>query len=186
MRSLLVSLALGPATLASTFAQDFSYEVIALSKSGETVLATGRIPIADAAISHEPQSPGSTVLHRQLLLPEGWAVGCTDYGEKAPNGFGCWLRKSSSSISKPKYDGFSWEWYDQRMGTLYEKRQGRTAISLSLLQANGLTSMRSLTFLADTTFQVNMNERAEPGTYTHELRIRKGSVLPLSKVPPGQ
>ncbi len=159
-------------------AQSFVYELFEVGEAGRSQISAGTVTYgSDQAASSRPQSDGSRITSRELLLTVGFAIGCTDYGEKQPDGFGCWLARRPSQVSGDQYDGFSWEWYDHGVGTLYEKRKGHTKASLSTSKALESYAMSSLEFLDDTVFQVNMNPKVKPGTYTHELLVRKGSVL---------
>jgi hypothetical protein len=175
----IVTLALAVAS-SSAIAQDFSYELRDVTNSPSNVLQAGAIGYEVAAVFENPQGSNLKVMRRETRLPGGWAVGCTDYGEKSPQGFGCWLARRPPAISLNKYEGFSWEWYDRGVGTLYEKRSSEGKVTLRTAETPSGYAMQSLEFLEDTTFKVNMNPKSQPGVYTHELRILKGSVLFLS------
>jgi hypothetical protein len=115
-----------------------------------------------------------------MELTNGWVIGCSDYREKQPPGFGCWLAKCASAPPCTRYKGASWEWYDLRSGNDYVKRQGRGSVSLRIEELAGLYSMASLTFHDDTVFRADLKIIPIPGFDTHELHIAKGSVLPLT------
>lgn len=157
-------------------AQSFTYELYQVGNAERKLLSAESVNYDSAKVRSTKQA-GQSVVRRELVLGSGFAVGCTDYGEKQPKGFGCWVSQVRSQVSLDQYDGFSWEWYDQGVGALYAKRQGGTKASLKVMQAQQGFAMESLEFLEDTVFQVNVKSKGQPGEFTHELIIRRGSTL---------
>jgi hypothetical protein len=169
-------LALPPAALA----QSFQYELVDVSRHPHRVIASASIDLtAKVEIAVAPEGHESKVMKRELRLPGGWAVGCSDYREPTPKGFGCWLGRRPSKLSLDQYDGFSWEWYDLESPGMYTKRQGGARAQLRVSMDNGLPAMESLVFLDDTVFSANVGPLGA-GKETHELRITRGSLLPLT------
>lgn len=165
----------------ATYAQAFNFELVDVSRPTHRVIASGSIDLKSnvelASAYEKPTSKG--VVYRELRLPGGWAVGCSDYGEPAPKGFGCWIKRRPSKLSLDQYDGFSWEWYDLQSASMYTKRQGGARAQLIVGMDRGRPAMESLEFLDDTVFSANVGD-LKAGKDTHELRIAKGSVLPLT------
>ncbi len=159
-------------------AEDFIFELYGLTGGERQAIAKGRISYssADDIVSFTRQGATEAV-HRELRFAPGFAVGVTDYGEQSPKGFGAWLKRRTSFISIDKYEGFSWEWYDRGVGSLYSKRQGDGRITVQVQPALGRYAMTRVEFLDDTAFQMNVAARGKPGEYTHELIIKAGSVL---------
>ena len=161
----------------SVNAQTLSYELYQVGKGERKQLASASESPNRNRVKITKQAGNPKVVRREVLLAASFSVGCSDYGEKQPSGFGCWLSFVRSPVSLDQYDGFSWEWYDHGVGALYTKRQGGTKASLKVTSTPEGFEMESLEFLEDTVFRVNMNPKSEPGVYTHELVIKQGSVL---------
>jgi hypothetical protein len=178
---LVISLLAGPA-----IAQTLTVELREGTGEQSKVLFAGTVDYKTNPVVVTPQGDSGRIVNREVRIPGGWAVGCTDYGENEPQGFGCWLARRPSVISLNRYDGFSWEWYDRGVGTLYEKRQGEGKVALKTQATASGHSMLSIEFLDDTIFWVKMTPKAQPDTHTHELHILKGSVLLLSPEAPQQ
>jgi hypothetical protein len=160
-------------------AQTFKFELVDVSRQPERVIASTSIYLrSKIEIETAPEGSGSKVMKRELRLPGGWAVGCSDYREPTPKGFGCWLSRRPSKLSIDQYDGFSWEWYDLEPTGKYAKRRGGARSQLRIAMDSGLPAMESLEFLDDTVFSANVGP-LEAGNVTHELRIVRGSLLPL-------
>lgn len=172
----LVALLLLLPTLA--LGEEFVYELYRL-ESGT------RVAISQGTVVHSPGDPrlsaskqvNTGAVHRELRFAPGFAVGVTDYGEKSPDGFGCWLRRNTSALSVDRYEGFSWEWYDRAIGSLYTKRKGNGTVSVRVEPSGAKFALSRIEFREDTVFQMNVDPSAKPGTYTHELVIRAGSAL---------
>jgi len=161
-------------------AQSFRFELVDVSRQPHRVIVSSSIELrAKVEIDASPEGSGSKVMKRELRLPGGWAVGCTDYREPNPKGFGCWLARRPSKLSLDQYDGFSWEWYDLESTGTYTKRQGGARAQLRIAMDSGLPAMESLEFLEDTVFSANVGS-LEAGKETHQLRIARGSLLPLT------
>jgi hypothetical protein len=167
------------ASSTAAFAQSFTFELVDVSRQPHRVIASTSLDLkSNIEIYAAPEGSGSKVMKRELRLPGGWAVGCSDYREPTPKGFGCWIGRRPSKLSLDQYDGFSWEWYDLQSAGNYTKRQGGARAQLKISMDRGLPAMESLEFLDDTVFSANVGGPG-PGKDTHELRIAKGSLLPL-------
>lgn len=160
--------------------ESFRFELVDVSREPHRVIATSSIDLKSKIDLHaSPEGSGSKVNQRELRLPGGWAVGCSDNGDPKPKGFGCWLGRRPSKLSLDAYDGFSWEWYDLQPDGTYTKRKGGARARLTVGMDRGVPAMQSLEFLDDTVFAVDV-QGLGPGKFTHVLRIAKGSVLPLA------
>jgi hypothetical protein len=161
-------------------AQSFKFELVDVSIEPHRVITSTSIDLKSVVeVSVAPERPGSKVMKRELRLQGGWAVGCSDYREPMPKGFGCWLGRRPSKLSLDQYDGFSWEWYDLESPGKYTKRQGGARVQLKVGMDSGLPAMESVEFLDDTVFSANVGGPGA-GKETHELRIARGSLLPLT------
>jgi hypothetical protein len=161
------------------YSGSFSYELFEVAQKERTLIDSQSLDTQ--ALIPTTEAVGSTKDHvkRRASLGNGYSIGCSDYGEKSPDGFGCWLLRNRSTVSNDQYEGFSWEWYDHGMGSLYSKRQGGGRISIKVAPLDGKFALQKIKFLDDTTFRLNLKQPGEPGESTHEMVIKAGSELPL-------
>jgi hypothetical protein len=75
------------------------------------------------------------------------------------------------------YPGFSWEWFDRSNGPVFEKRMGSGRIRVTSQRVEVGDAIVRVEFLDDIVFQMNRHRNGEPGEHSHEMLIRKGSVL---------
>lgn len=157
----------------------FNYDLYEVTIKGRTLIESKTIE--SQSLSPTSEEIGSAKIHvtRRISLGNGYSIGCSDYGEKSPNGFGCWLQRNRSTVSNDQYEGFSWEWYDKGMGSLYSKRQGSGRISLKVTPQDGKFALQQIKFLDDTTFRLTMKPPGKSDESTHEIIIKAGSELQL-------
>lgn len=169
----------------STYGQSFSFELFALEPSGPRLMNAGTIPSAvqDTTVERWPREPKA--LDKQLSLQNGFAVGLSDHEEPQLTGIGFWLKRVPSPMEASRYPGFSWEWFDLSSGNVFDKRKGKGRIRINTVGSNGRALVESVEFLDDISFQLNAKEDGAPGTYTHELHIKKGSGLAFRPQPKG-
>jgi hypothetical protein len=172
--SLLTLLVLSTATAA----ESFSYVLYEIESDGKAQLGAKAIEYtpSDPIVRSEPGRPAGT-RDRMLVLEQGFVVGCSDEGRQNPSGIGCWLERRRSPVSVNQYAGFSWEWYDHGVGSLFAKRKGTGSVAVQLFPSGSKFMIGRIEFIDDTVFQVNLSAKSEPGVYTHEVLIKGGSVL---------
>lgn len=176
-RSLVATLVLLPSV---AIGAEFAYELFRLEGGTRVRVSQGTVAYSSTDRLVSVSRQGSTgAMQRELRFAPGFAVGVTDYGEKSPNGIGCWLRRQVSAVAVDQDQGFSWEWYDRGVGSLYSKRKGDGTVSVRVVPSGTKYAIAGIEFRSDTVFQLNVASSAKPGIYTHELVIRAGSVLEL-------
>lgn len=166
-----------------TFAETFSYELYALEAAGPRLVNSGtrEYSAEGSVVTARPRDP--KILDKELPLGNGYVVGLSDHGDSRLTGIGFWLRRVPSLMEVSPYPGFSWEWFDLVGADLFEHRQGEGRIRIQTRTLGGRVLVERVEFLNDMTFQMNARPDGTPGTYTHELRIKKGSVLAFEPLP---
>ena len=177
MKTQAIALALLLPALA--YSESFTYDLYEITPKGRALIESKAIDTQVLIPTYEPAGSTKDHVTRRVSLGNGYSIGCSDYGEKSTDGFGCWLRRNRSTVSSDQYEGFSWEWYDQGMGSLYSKRQGSGRISLKVTPLDGKFAFQKIKFLDDTTFRLNVMPPGKSDESTHEMVIKAGSELPL-------
>jgi len=168
---------------ASVHGQSFSFELFAREPNGVRLIKQGTLQssASETTVTRWPRDPKT--LDKQLSLQSGFVVGLGDHGESRLTGIGLWLKRQPSPMEASQYPGFSWEWFDLSKGDTFKKRKGDGSIRIRTHSISGRVLVERVEFLDDITFELNAKEDGAPGTYTHELRIKKGSVLAFSPEP---
>jgi hypothetical protein len=107
------------------------------------------------------------------ILLEGdfpFAISADVYRESKITGFGLF-------IQRPVTRGFSWEWFDLERDNIFIKRQGSGRVAVTLFKASGCEELQSIEFRDDIVLRFLDDMRKPPGTHTHEVVVRTGSVL---------
>lgn len=89
-------------------------------------------------------------------------------------GFGLFISRRSNA------QGFSWEWFDRARARIFEKRQGRSRVAATIHASAGCEELECVEFLDDVALGYLDDITKPPGTHTHEVIIRKGSVFKLT------
>lgn len=140
----------------------------------------GRHPIGHGVRTYSPacdirvESGAGGSRTKSLTLDGGLAVSASVYREPRLTGFGLTVEMADTPT------GFSWDWFDLVEGNVFEKRQGTGRIAVDVSRAGGLEELRAIEFLDDITLRFLDDTRKPPGTHTHEIVVRKGSVLELA------
>lgn len=96
------------------------------------------------------------------------------YREASIDGFGIVVYKRGDK------NGFSWEWFDREEDGKFVKHQGSGRVFVTMKKDSGIEEVQSVEFLDDITLRYLDDMSKPPGTHTHEIIIRKGSVLKVS------
>ena len=89
------------------------------------------------------------------------------------DGFGLFVSRRGNA------QGFSWEWFDRAGESLFLKRQGNSRVAVSVQNSFGYQELESIEFLDDVSLRYLDDITQPPGTHTHEVIIREGSVFKL-------
>jgi hypothetical protein len=132
-------------------------------------------PPADVVVQERKGVGGRPTWDQTLWLDEAFGVSLRSSRPSRIDGFGLFVTRRGDD------NGFSWEWFDREEGVTFSRRQGPGRVSVSLVTGADGEDIRSIEFLDDVTLRYLDDMRKPPGTHTHEVMIRKGSVLRLAQ-----
>lgn len=152
-----------------------TWEASALVGPGRQSLGKGTktySPERDIVVQQqEPGRDGSPAWLKSIALDDTFGLGASVHREKSLGGIGLVVFRRGDE------NGFSWEWFDRVESNVYERRQGTGRVMVSTRKGPDHEELEAVEFLDDTTLRYLDDMRKPPGTHTHELVIRKGSVL---------
>lgn len=90
------------------------------------------------------------------------------------DGFGLFISRRGNA------HGFSWEWFDRADATLFQKRQGNSRVTVTVHRTRGTEELACVEFVDDVALRYLDDITKPPGTHTHEVVIRKGSLFKLT------
>jgi hypothetical protein len=90
------------------------------------------------------------------------------------NGFGLVIYRRGDG------NGFSWEWFEREQGAVFRRLQGSGRVSAGIKKGDGYEELEVVEFLDDIVLRYLDDMSKPPGTHTHEVVIRKGSVLKVA------
>ena len=162
----------------SALAESFFFEVYVLEGSGKRLLSKGEKNYTRKDIEVTKLSGrGTTFANMSLDLGNGFAVGCTDDGQSSVEGIALWINRVPHPDESDQYAGFSWELYKRSTGAIFKKLQGEGRIRIETRRAGEIEWLTRIEFLDDTVFRLVAKRGAKPSEVSHEMLIRKGSVL---------
>ncbi len=159
-------------------AESFFFAVYVLEGSGKRLLSKGEKKYTRNDIEVTKLSGrGETFANMSLDLGNGFAVGCTDDGQTSAEGIGFWMNRVPHPDESDQYAGFSWELYKRSTGATFKKVTGDGQIRIETRRAGEIEWLTRVEFLDDTVFRLVAKRGAKPSEISHEMLIRKGSVL---------
>ena len=162
----------------SVLAESFSYEVYALEGSGKRLLSKGQKTYSRTDVRVTTETAFFTVMVRKELdLGNGFSVGFSDDGKAAVEGIGLWMHRVPGTNEADKFPGFSWEWYNRASGGTFRKLQGAGTIQIQTQKIGKWEFVTRIGFLDQTIFRLSAERGANPGETSHQMLIKKGSVL---------
>lgn len=162
----------------SALAESFFFEVYVLEGSAKRLLSKGEKKYTRKDIEVTKVSGrGERFSNMSLDLGNGFAIGCTDDGQPSVEGIGLWMNRVPHPDESDQYAGFSWEWYKRSTGDTFKKLQGEGQIRIETRRAGETEWLTRIEFLDDTVFRLVAKRGAKPSEVSHEMLIRKGSVL---------
>ena len=161
-----------------SLAESFFFEVYVLEGSGKRLLSKGEknYPRKDIEVT-KVSGQGETFANMSLDLGNGFAVGCTDDGQASVEGIGLWMNRVPDPDESDQYAGFSWELYRRSTGATFKKVIGDGQIRIETRRSGEIEWLTRIEFLDDTVFRLVAKRGAKPSVISHEMLIRKGSVL---------
>lgn len=172
---LTTGLLLMAAAASAVAAETVTWEAVALSGPGRQVIARGvktYSPKKDIVVQDQPAGrDGAAWWLKSLLLNDTFAVSASVHRERRLDGFGLAIYRRGDA------NGFSWDWFDRDEGATFRKLQGPGSVSVTIRKGPDYEELESVAFLDDVTLRYLDDMSKPPGTHTHEVVIRKGSVL---------
>ncbi|HTY62713.1 MAG TPA: energy transducer TonB [Acidobacteriota bacterium] len=164
-----------PAPRIALPSETISWEASTVQESGREVIAGGvrtYSPDTDIIAHERPELNRNGVWwSRTLNLDDTFSVSAAVHREPLLDGFGLMVNMSGGLL------GFSWEWFDRYEGNIFRKRQGGGQVSVTLNRGPGYEELQAVEFLDDIVLRYLDDINKPPGTHTHEVIIRKGSIL---------
>jgi len=157
-------------------AETISYKIFSLQPDGTRKLiqkgSRQYAPAKDIQVTERKDGGGNVFWSKALPLFDAFIIQAHIVRKHPPlNGFGL------AFIEQNNPKGFSWEWFDQKEGTHFYKRQGSGRIKISTIKTPGYEELVAVEFLDDVTLRYLNDISRGPGTITHEIVIGKGSVF---------
>jgi hypothetical protein len=157
-------------------AETISWQAAVLAGSGgRHVLANGvktYAPERDVVVQeHLRRRDGAVTWSKSLLLSDVFAVAASVRRERRVDGFGLAVRRRGDQ------NGYSWNWFKRVGGTEFERPRAPGRVSVTLRRESDYEELASVEFLDDVALLYVDDMRKAPGKHSHEVVIRKGSVL---------
>jgi hypothetical protein len=147
---------------------------VALVGPGRQIVASGvkqYSPAKDIVVQERVGKSGERWWDKSLLLSDTFALAVNVHRQVSLDGFGLVVSR------KDDQTGFSWEWFDRQRDGSYARRQGPGHLSVKLKKGAGYEEIESVVFLDDVVLRYLDDMSKPPGTHTHEVLAKKGSVL---------
>ena len=158
-------------------AETITWEAFAVNAAGRHEMAKGiktYSPATDVVVQEKTGGKGGPSWSKSVLLNDTFALSASVYRERRLDGFGLVVYRRGDR------DGFSWEWFDRAQGNVFEKLQGPGRVAVTVKKGPDYEELQSVEFLDDIVLRYLDDMRQPPGTHTHELLIKKGSVLTVA------
>jgi hypothetical protein len=167
------------ATMSCSFvaAESVTWETKSIGQGGPTQIAKGvktYSPAKDIVVRDGPNKDGTPSWVKSLVLDENFGIGASVHREQPLTGFGLMVFRRGDR------DGFSWEWFDKASGSTFTKLQGSGRVAVQVKKHGETEELTSVEFLEDVTLRYLDDMTKSPGTVTHEVLIKKGSILALA------
>lgn len=159
-------------------AESLTWETKSIGQGGPTPIGKGiktYSPAKDIVVRDgPPEKEGEPSWVKSLVLDENFAIGASVHREQPLTGFGLMVFRRGDR------DGFSWEWFDKVSGFTFAKLQGNGRVVIQVKRQGEAEELKSVEFLEDVTLRYLDDMSKPPGTVTHEVLIKKGSILALA------
>jgi hypothetical protein len=129
---------------------------------------------ADIVVRDRRAKDGGVSWTKWLKLDDTFAIGLDIQRVTTIDGFGLVVYRRGDE------EGFSWEWFDRTAGAIFERRQGAGRVRVTTTKVGALEEIASVELLDDGVLRYLDDMSKPPGTVTHELLLRRGSVLKVA------
>jgi len=158
----------------SSAVETIAWEARDVRASVPQVIAGGsKMYTPETDIIVQQRSAGADIWWRKALdLDDTFTISAAVYRNPTLSGFGL-------VVSMDDRTGFSWEWFELKEGNVFRKLQGCGEVAVGLYKGPGFEELESVEFLDDIALRYRDDINKPTGIHTHEIIIRKGSVLRL-------
>ena len=167
---------LGTSLAGAAGAETVTWQAAVLAGAGgRRVLANGvktYAPDRDILVQeHLRRRDGAVSWSKSLMLDGTFAVAASVHRRRRFDGFGLVINRRGD------LNGFSWNWFERERENEFQKARGTGRVSVTTRKESGYEELESVEFLEDVALLYLDDARRPPGTHSHEVVIRKGSVL---------
>jgi hypothetical protein len=155
-------------------AESVTWEARAVGPGPSTPIAKGvktYLPAKDIVVREGPKKSDAPSWVKWLVLDESFAIGASVHREQPLSGFGLMV------FRREDQNGFSWEWFGKAAGSTFTKLQGSGRVTVQVKKVGESEELTSVEFLEDVTLRYLDDMSKPPGTVTHEVLVKKGSIL---------
>ena len=161
---------------AVAYAETVSWQIAAAPGTHRrAVLANGvrtYSPETDVRVQeHLRRRDGAVSWSKSLMLSNGFAVSALIRRERALDGFGLVVRRRGDA------NAYGWNWFERGEDGEYRRPRVPGRVAVTTTQVGEEEVLASVEFLEDVALLYLDDTRRPPGAYSHEVVIRKGSVL---------
>jgi hypothetical protein len=143
------------------------YEIYETSRIGDKLIAKGSRTYSPSDIEVFPyERSGKQITEKLLELEQGYRIGARVFFEEKLTGFGVIAQRTDND--------FSWNWYNRRGPSRFEKQLGGTIVEVRVTGQPFMEELIEVKFLEDNNLRF---KSAGTSDYTHRILVKAGSVL---------
>ena len=160
----------------SAAAETVTWQAAVIAGGGERRVVGNGVktyaPERDVVVQkHLRRRDGVMSFSKSLMLSPTFAVSVNVRRDPSLDGFGLAIRRRGDQ------NGYSWNWFLRVGEREFEGPRGLGMVSVTTRKGAGYEELDSVEFLDDVALLYLDDVRRVPGAYSHEVVIRKGSVL---------
>jgi hypothetical protein len=146
-----------------------TYEIVDYTRTiAGTVIASGqKLQVIADIVTVKIEGRRMILWSKSVLLDKGFSIGFSDAKDKSLTGIGMWVQTEPNS--------FSWEWFDQSAGAIFNKLQEGGRIQIRTHGPPAGQEVAEIEFLTD--ISLRTIGPGGSGTVLQRVNIKKGSVL---------
>lgn len=131
-------------------------------------------PELDIVIQESTDRDDKTSWVKSLILDGDFTLSASVHRLPELTGFGLMVHRPDGG------KGFSWEWFGLATGNVFERPQGSGRVLVTVVKGDDYEELQSVEFRDDIALRYLDDMSKPPGTHTHELVVRRGSILKLA------
>jgi hypothetical protein len=161
---------------ATAYAETVSWEIAAAPGTHRREVLSNGVktysPEADVRVQeHLRRRDGAVSWSKSLMLSDGFVVAALVRRERALDGFGLVVRRRGD------VNAYGWNWFERGEDGEYRRPRAPGRVAVTTTKSDAREVLASVEFLEDVALLYLDDARRPPGAYSHEVVIRKGSVL---------